>query len=519
MKYCFTIPKVTTKAILRKAQAKDIRDVWQIANDPTVRSASFISEPIPWENHRQWYLNKIDNNEVLFLVLEIDGVAKGQIRYEKDNGSAWVNFSIHKNVRGKGLGAIMLETSIQNACSKLHVTKISAAVKHENLASIRCFTKLSFKMQNGHVKNQNCIIFERDATMWPSILNLGTTCVGKEQPVFIIAELSANHGQSLDRAKRIIREAARCGADAIKIQTYTPETMTINKNSEHFLVGKGTIWEGKTLFQLYQEAYTPWEWHAELKNEAERQGLLFFSTPFDNTAVDFLEDIGVNLYKIASFELVDIPLLKKIAKTHKPVIMSTGMASLAEIDEAVTTLHKAGCHSLALLKCTSAYPAPPEEMNLRTIPNLAETFGLPVGLSDHTIGLAAPVASVALGASIIEKHFTFSRSDHSPDSTFSMEPEEFSNMVQAIRETEKSLGRVTYTLTEKEKVSKIYRRSLFVVEDIKGGEPFTPMNVKSIRPSHGLHPRYLPKVLKYSAAFYIPKGTPLNWEMLGTIRN
>jgi len=345
--------------------------------------------------------------------------------------------------------------------------------------------------------------------------HIGTRSIGPGQPTFIIAEVSANHGHSLERAKTIIAEAGRCGADAVKLQTYTPDTLTIDCRAEPFMIGAGTLWEGKNLYELYGEAYTPWEWHAELKAEAEKNGLFFFSTPFDDTAVDFLEGLGIGFYKVASFEIVDIALLTRIAATGKPVIMSTGMASLAEIDEAVRTLRDGGCPGLALLKCTSAYPAPADEMNLRTIPHMAEAFGVPVGLSDHTLGIAAPVAAVALGACIVEKHFTLSRSEPGPDSAFSLEPEEFAAMVAAVREAEQALGRVSYEPTGKEKASRVFRRSLFVVRDVKAGETFTSENVRSIRPGQGLAPKHLNLVLGRRAARDIARGTPLTFNLIG----
>lgn len=336
--------------------------------------------------------------------------------------------------------------------------------------------------------------------------------IGAGHPVLIVAEVSANHNHSIERAESIIRAAAEVGADAVKLQTYTADTMTIPCDNEYFRI-KGTVWDGRTLHDLYKEAYTPWEWHPRLMRLANDLGLTFFSTPFDATAVDFLEALQVTCHKIASFEIVDIPLLKKIAATGKPVIMSTGMASLAEIDEAVRTLRENGNTELTLLKCTSSYPAPPEEINLRTIPHLAEAFGCPAGLSDHTMGSAVAVAAVALGASIIEKHFTLSRADGGPDGSFSMEPAEFKQMVQDIRIVEKALGQVNYTLTEQEKASIVFRRSLFVTEDIKAGEPFTEKNVRSIRPGHGLHTRYYGDILTLKARSDIKKGIPLSWDL------
>lgn len=338
----------------------------------------------------------------------------------------------------------------------------------------------------------------------------------KANSVYIIAELSANHNGSLERAVESIRAVAETGADAVKLQTYTADTLTIDCDNEYFRIGGGTLWDGRTLYDLYKEAYTPWEWHAELKAVAEQCGLEFFSTPFDETAVDFLEGLGVQRHKVASFELVDIPLLKKIGSTKKPVIMSTGMASVEEIHEALDALRSSGCPEISLLKCTSSYPADPKDANLNTIQDLSERFGCRVGLSDHTMGIAVPVVSVALGACIIEKHFTLSRADGGPDSGFSLEPAEFKEMVDAVRVAERSLGEIKYGGTESEEKSKDFRRSLFVVEDIKAGEPFTPENVRSIRPGHGLMPRHLGRVLGCQASRDIPRGTPLAEEYLAS---
>ena len=333
------------------------------------------------------------------------------------------------------------------------------------------------------------------------------------QQTYIIAELSANHNQRIETAESIIKAAAESGADAVKMQTYTADTLTIPCDNEYFRI-KGTLWEGRTLHDLYQEACTPWEWHPRLKEFANSLGLDFFSTPFDASAVDFLESLDVPCHKIASFEIVDIPLLKKIAETGKPVIMSTGMATLAEIDEAVQTLRANGTKELILLKCTSAYPAPAEESNLLTIPHLATAFSCKAGLSDHTLGSAVAVAAVSLGAAVIEKHFTLERGAGGPDSAFSMEPAEFKQMVADIRTVEKALGKVSYALTSKQEESVVFRRSLFVVEDIKKGEPFTPKNLRSIRPGYGLHTRYLDIFLNKSAKNDLKKGTPLTWDML-----
>jgi pseudaminic acid synthase len=335
--------------------------------------------------------------------------------------------------------------------------------------------------------------------------------IGPGHPAYIIAEMSANHNQNFERAVKIIEAAKNAGADAVKLQTYTPDTITIDCDNEYFRI-KGTIWEGKNLHDLYSEAYTPWEWQPKLKQVADKLALDLFSSPFDSTAVDFLEGMEVPAYKVASFEVVDLPLLRKISKTKKPIIMSTGMATLSEIDEAVQTIRGAGGSDLALLKCTSAYPAPIEEINLRTIPHLAEAFGVPAGLSDHTMGSAVPLAAVTLGACIVEKHLTLSRKEPGPDSAFSMEPHEFKEMVEAVRIVEKAVGEVHYEVTENERASRVFRRSLFVVKNIKAGEQFTEENVRSIRPGHGLHTRYFDIILNSRARMALKKGTPLNWD-------
>jgi N-acetylneuraminate synthase len=338
--------------------------------------------------------------------------------------------------------------------------------------------------------------------------------IGVGCPVYVVAEMSANHSQDFDQAVELLKAAKEAGADAVKLQTYTPDTLTIQSDREYFRVGKGTLWEGKTLYELYSEAYMPWEWQPKLKKIADDLGIDLFSTAFDPTAVDFLEEMGVPVHKVASFEIVDIPLIEKMARTDKPIIISTGMATLGEIEEAIQAARNAGAKQIALLKCTSAYPAPPEEMNLRTIPHLAEAFGVPVGLSDHTLGIAVPVTAVALGACIVEKHFTLSRDIPGPDSAFSLQPHEFKAMVEAIRTAEKALGEVRYEVGEQEAKSRVFRRSLFVVKDMKAGEIFTEENVRSIRPGYGLPPKFLREVLGRRAACDIKAGTPLEWKMV-----
>jgi len=344
-------------------------------------------------------------------------------------------------------------------------------------------------------------------------LEIDGRAIGPGQPTYFIAEMSANHGQSFDEAVKILEAAKLSGADAVKLQTYTPDSLTIDCDSSYFRI-QGTLWSGRTLYDLYQEAFTPWEWQPKLKAIAARLGLALFSTPFDDRAVDFLERMEVPAHKIASFENCDIALLRRVARTGKPIIASTGMATLAEIDELVRTIGAAGGKQLALLKCTSAYPAPPEAMNLRAIPHLAGRFDLPVGLSDHTLGVVVPVAAVSLGACIIEKHLTLSRAQPGPDSAFSLEPGEFKTMVDQVRLAEKALGAAHYGLSAAEEASRVFRRSLFVTADVKAGETLTPRNVRSIRPGHGLHPRHLEEILGCRAARDLKRGTPLAWEMI-----
>jgi N-acetylneuraminate synthase len=337
--------------------------------------------------------------------------------------------------------------------------------------------------------------------------------IGPGEPVYMIAEISANHRQNFTEAVRLVEAAKEAGADAVKVQTYTADTLTINSERECFRM-TGGLWAGKTLYDLYSEAYMPWEWLPELKKAAGDLGLDFFSTAFDPSAVDYLEQLGVPVHKIASFEITDLPLISYMANTGKPIIISTGMASLAEIEHAVGAARAGGATEIALLKCTSAYPAPAEEMNLCTIPHLAQAFGKPVGLSDHTLGIAVPVAAVALGACIVEKHFTLSRNLGGPDAAFSLEPAEFREMVEAIRTTEKALGEVCYETGKQEAASRAFRRSLYVVRDLEQGEIFTRENLRSIRPGAGLSPALLGTVLGRRAACSIKRGTPLGWELI-----
>lgn len=335
--------------------------------------------------------------------------------------------------------------------------------------------------------------------------------IGLGQPVYIIAEMSANHCHEYEKAVTLIKEVKEAGADAIKLQTYTADTITIDCDELPFRL-PDNLYGGITLYELYKKAFTPWEWQPKLKTIAEEIDLDLFSAPFDETAVDFLEEMNVDLYKVASSELVDTPLIRKIASTGKPIIMSTGMATLGEIENAIMAAQSGGCQHVCLLKCTASYPAEPNEMNLNSIPNLSKTFGVPVGLSDHTLGIEAPIAAVALGASVIEKHVTLSRNDGGPDAEFSLEIHEFKQMVEAVRKTELMLGEVRYGPVGKEKISRKFRRSLFVTKDIKAGELLTKENIRSIRPGNGLPPLELENVLGKTAQSDIKRGTPLSWK-------
>lgn len=338
--------------------------------------------------------------------------------------------------------------------------------------------------------------------------------ISNEAKTFIIAEMSANHMQDYNRAIQIIDAAKYAGADAIKFQTYTPDTITIDCDNKYFQITQGTIWDGTTLHKLYRTAYTPWEWQPKLKKYAEELGLICFSSPFDMTSIDFLEEMEIPAYKIASFEINDIPFIKKIASLKKPIIISTGIARKEDIELALKTCVEAGNENVILLKCTSTYPSPYDQINLKMIPDMAEKFNVLVGLSDHTLGNAVAVGSISLGARIVEKHLTLKRSDGGPDGAFSMEPDEFKEMVSNIRIVETALGKVSYELTSKQEKSREHSRSLFVVEDIKKGDCLTENNIRSIRPGFGMQPKYYEEILGKKVNQTLKKGTPLNWEYI-----
>ncbi len=346
-------------------------------------------------------------------------------------------------------------------------------------------------------------------------INISGKLFGEKHPPFIVAEMSGNHNQSLERALQIVEAAAQAGAHAIKLQTYTADTMTLDLNQgDFFIEDKASLWQGRSLYDLYKEAYTPWEWHEPIFQRCRELGIVAFSTPFDESAVDFLETLHVPCYKIASFELTDLPLIRKVAATGKPMVISTGMASVAEIYETVRVAREAGCEDLVLLKCTSSYPASPEDSNLLTIPHMQKLFNCPIGLSDHTMGIGTAVAAIALGACFIEKHFTLSRADGGVDSAFSMEPEEMRQLVIETERAWQALGQISYSPGEQESKSLKFRRSLYIAQDMAAGEVLTPENLRIVRPGYGLEPKYYDVVLGKRVNRAVKKGTPLSWDLI-----
>lgn len=347
-------------------------------------------------------------------------------------------------------------------------------------------------------------------------ITIGSRLIGFDHPPFIISEMSGNHNQSLDRALAIVEAAAEAGVQALKIQTYTADTMTLNIDDKEFLINDAhSLWKGKSLHQLYQEAHTPWEWHKPIFERCRELGIIGFSTPFDLSAVDFLESMDVPMYKIASFENTDLPLIRRVAATGKPIIISTGMATAAELDETVRAIRKVGCDDIVLLKCTSSYPASPEGSDLRTIPHMRDLFDLQVGLSDHTLGIGVPLAAIALGATVIEKHFTLCRADGGVDSDFSLEPDELKSLVIESKRAWQALGKINYGLSDREKDSVIFRRSLYITKDMKTGDVLTCENLRAIRPGLGLSPKYYEIFLGKRVNKHIKMGTPVGWDLLG----
>ncbi len=470
------------------------KKIWVWRNDERLRVWMKNPEKITWESHLSFIESLKDDTKRKYWLVISGGREVGTINlHKKDSyraeGGLYKKPDIHIPI-----GHILIK-ALEIEAKKYGFQRIILEVKYKNTKAIRLYEKNGYKV---YWNSEDFLLMDK--------LFLHS--------VQVVAELSANHNHSLETAKETLQAASESGADAVKIQTYTADTMTILCNNKYFQINQGTPWDGRNLYDLYKEAYTPWEWHDELRDYAESLGLIFFSTPFDFSAVDFLEEKSVPLYKIASFEITDIPLIKYIASKGKPMIISTGIASAGDIQLAVDTCRRAGNDDITLLQCVSSYPAPVELANLRMIPNLAETFGVKSGLSDHTLGTACAVAAVALGARMIEKHFILDRSIGGPDAMFSTEPDEFKDMVDDIRIVEKALGKVDYSLTENKKNSRKFARSLFVVENMNTGDQFTEKNIRSIRPGDGLHPQYLQKILGKKAARDLKRGEPLSWDVV-----
>lgn len=476
---------------IRMAKIDDMKNVFELSNDDLVRQNSIHTEKIEWETHVEWFkarINKID--EPFYIVEDKNGKFMGQLRFDKQNDDFVVSVSIAPEFRGKGFAK-----NIIRLCSKFSkYNKIYAYVKKENNPSFRSFIKAGYE------------VIAQEEDYYKLQYNKG---------VYIIAEMSANHCGDKELAKKIIKTAKEIGADAVKVQTYTADTITIDcQNDEFQIKDEKSLWNGENLYSLYQKAYTPWEWQGELKEYADSIGIDFFSTPFDYTAVDFLESINVPMYKIASFEAIDYSLIKYTASKGKPMIISVGISSLEEIQGAIDACKSVGNNDIMILKCTSAYPAKLENMNLNTIKDMYEKFapqGVKIGLSDHSMSIIPPITAVAMGAKVIEKHLTLDRALGGADSGFSLNAEEFAQMVKAVRETEKVLGTVDYSINEN---NRKFARSLYVVKDVKKGEIFTAENIRSIRPSNGLHPKYYEEIMGKKANKDLKFGEPLSLEFI-----
>ena len=480
-----------------KAEWKDCRKLYELASKEDIRSASFHPEKIEYQTHEKWFEKILESENEIIYILLINEVFAGQLRFSLISDYCTIGISLNEKARGKNNAVFLFNKAYVELRKKnKNIKQIKAFIKNENIRSQKYFKKIGF---NFYKKTK---INNFDAQEW--VFDIGK--------VFIVAELSANHNHDIQLAKKSIEEIKNTGADAVKIQTYTADTITIDCDNEYFQIKQGTLWDGRNLYDLYKEAYTPWEWHKELKEYAESIGLVFFSSPFDFTAVDFLEELDVPIFKIASFEITDLPLIEYTAAKGKPMIISTGIATINEIQLAVDICRKVGNNDITLLQCTSSYPTPIENANLSMIPSLSKTFNVKAGLSDHTIGSVAAVAAVALGACMVEKHFIFDRSKGGPDAEFSMEPIEFKKMVDDIRTVEKALGKVDYSMTGEKIKSRKFSRSLFVVKNVKKGEPFTNDNLRSIRPGNGIAPKYINDLIGKRARYNISAGTPMTWE-------
>jgi len=465
-------------------------------NNPEIRNNMSDNKIIKPETHLGFVKKLKLSNDADHRLVEYNNEYLGVINLT-DIHKDQAELGIYKNPETdtKGLGTLLMSCLFKMA-EQHRVSLLHLKVLKNNDKAIGLYKKLEFKT------------FDEDEKYLKMEKKLN-------QKVLIVAELSANHNHKINIAKDSIKAVAETGADAVKIQTYTADTITIDCANEYFQIEKGTMWDGRTLYNLYKEAYTPWEWHDELRDYAESLGLVFFSTPFDFSAIDFLEERNNPIYKIASFEITDIPLIEYAASKKKPMIISTGIAEIQEIQEAVQACHKMKNYDVTLLKCTSSYPAPVEEANLKTMVNMKETFGVKVGLSDHTLGSVTALAAVALGAEVIEKHFILDQNIGGPDAAFSMEPEKFKAMVKSIRNVEKALGLVTYSLSEKAKKNREFSRSLFVVKDMKKGDVFTNVNIRSIRPGNGLSPKHINDIIGKKITADAGGGTPLTWTHIG----
>ena len=489
-------------------------------NDIETRNNSYNNNLFEWDNfkdifYQKYFLHTIpplfaiyENKKICFI-----GCKDTDIKYDIE-----ISINLDSQYRNKKLSSKIIENIILYIKKNYKlINNIIAEIKVNNIASNKTFIKNNFKyISTLEIKNNIMNIYNYNMNQNDkNIFSINNRKIGHEYPTYIIAELSCNHNQDINLAYKLIDAAKDCGADAIKLQTYTPDTITIDCDKPIFKdCLKGTLWEGNSLYQLYSKAYTPWEWHKELKKYANSKGLDLFSSPFDVSAVDFLETLDFPAYKIASFEITDHILIKRIAQTGKPVIISSGMASLSELNDAVSLLREHGTTQIAMLKCTSAYPAKHEDANLNTIKHMIETFNVVGGLSDHTLGIEVPIASVVLGGRIIEKHFKLTDDSGSEDDAFSLKPDEFKQMVDSVRIVEKTLGNIHYDGVNSESKSKKFRRSLFIVKDVKKGELLTEENIRSIRPSNGLHTRYYNEILGKTAKFDLEKGTPLSWDII-----
>jgi pseudaminic acid synthase len=483
----------------------DAKLIMEWRNDIETRNNSYNNNIFVWDEFKEIFYNKyfihtlpplfaLYNNEKICFI----GCRDTYIKYDVE-----ISINLDPNYRNKKLSSKIVEHTILYIKKNYPlINNIIAEIKVNNISSNKIFLNNNFKYISTNTINKN-------------IFQINNRKIGHENPTYIIAELSCNHNQDINLAYKLIDAAKESGADAVKLQTYTADTMTIDCDKPIFTdCLKGTLWEGQTLYQLYSKAYTPWIWHKELKDYANSKGLDLFSSPFDVSAVDFLEKLDFPCYKIASFEITDHILIKRIAQTGKPVIISSGMASLSELNDAISLLREHGTTQIAMLKCTSAYPAKPEDANLNTIKHMMETFNVIGGLSDHTLGIDVPIASVVLGGRIIEKHFKLTDDSGSEDDAFSLKPDEFKKMVESVRIVEKTLGNIHYDGVNSESKSKKFRRSLFIVNDIKKGELLTEENVKSIRPSNGLHTKFYEEILGKTARFDLEKGTPLSWDII-----